>query len=63
VETPEAYLEKAISVALDRRLRETLRQTLRQDVSKSSLLAHASQAAKFESAVRQGWRNWCSQQR
>ena len=57
--TPDAYIEKAISLAQDRPVLKTLRQTLRQDVLKSSLLDHAGQAKKFETLLRQSWRKWC----
>jgi protein O-GlcNAc transferase len=59
VPIPDTYIEKAISLAQDRPLRETLRQTLRKDVLNSTLLNHASQAARFEDALRQAWGEWC----
>lgn len=56
----DSYIEKAIALAEDRPLRESLRHNIRAEVSKSPLLDHASQAARFESALRQAWREWCN---
>jgi predicted O-linked N-acetylglucosamine transferase (SPINDLY family) len=61
-ENPEAYIEKAVALAVDRPHREYLRHSLREDVSKSPLLNHAGQAAQFDAALRQAWRDWCTEQ-
>ena len=60
VENIDAYIEKAVTLAKDRPQRESLRHSLREDVSQSPLLDHAGQAARFESALRQAWREWRS---
>ena len=58
-ENVDAYIEKAVTLAGDRPLRESLRQSLRDDVSKSPLLDYGGQAARFEAALRQAWLEWC----
>jgi len=59
-EKTDDYIEKAIALALDRPLREKLRFNLRSELKNSILLAHSSQASRFEVALRQSWQNWCS---
>ena len=63
MEKTEDYIEKAIALALDRPLREKLRCSLRNELSNSILMAHSSQASRFEAALRQTWQNWCSSQK
>ena len=60
VKNIDSYIEKAVALAVDRPLRESFRHSLREVVSKSQLLAHSAQAAQFESALREAWREWCS---
>jgi len=59
-ENEDAYTEKAVALALDRSLRRQLRESLRNEVSGSILCQHKEQAARFESALRQIWTEWCS---
>jgi predicted O-linked N-acetylglucosamine transferase (SPINDLY family) len=58
-ENIDAYIEKVVALAQDRPFRESLRHSLREDVSKSPLLNHADQAARFDAALRQAWGEWC----
>ena len=62
-ENEAAYIEKAVTLARDRTLREMLRQSLRQVVIKSPLLDHCAQATRFESALRVAWHEWCNTQK
>jgi len=59
-ENENAYIEKAVTLAQDRALRSQLRKSLRDEVAESILCDHAGQAARFETALRQIWSEWCS---
>jgi predicted O-linked N-acetylglucosamine transferase (SPINDLY family) len=54
------YIEKAVALANDRTQRGTLRESLRGEVAGSILCDHAGQAARFETALRQLWNEWCA---
>jgi predicted O-linked N-acetylglucosamine transferase (SPINDLY family) len=54
------YIEKAVALANDRTRRGTLRESLRGEVAGSILCDHAGQAARFETALRQLWNEWCA---
>jgi predicted O-linked N-acetylglucosamine transferase (SPINDLY family) len=58
----EDYIALAVGLANDRPLRERLRTSLRGDVQDSLLGNHAGQAARFEAALREAWREWCASQ-
>jgi predicted O-linked N-acetylglucosamine transferase (SPINDLY family) len=60
--TMEDYIALAVGLANDRPLRERLRTSLRGDVQDSLLGDHAGQAARFEAALREAWREWCALQ-
>jgi len=62
VETEDAYIEKAVTLAQDRTLRSELRNALRGEVAGSILCDHAGQATRFEAALRQAWTDWCAGQ-
>ncbi len=59
-ENENAYIDKAVTLAQDRALRIQLRESLRDEVAGSTLCDHAGQAARFETALRQIWAEWCS---
>jgi len=59
IETEEGYIEKAVSLAQDRELRTRLRESLRSEMANSILCDHARQAARFETALREAWNDWC----
>ncbi len=59
-ENENAYIENAVTLAQDRALRSQLRESLRDEVAGSILCDHAGQAARFETALRQIWAEWCS---
>lgn len=59
-ENENAYIEKVVTLAQDRALRSQLRESLRDEVSGSILCDHAGQAARFGTALRQIWAEWCS---
>lgn len=63
VETEDAYIEKAVTLAQDRNLLRQLRESLRREVAASILCDHAGQAARFETALRQVWSEWCQEQK
>ena len=58
-ETAEAYIEKAAELANNRELRQSLRNSLREDLAKSVLSDHPGHAARFETALRLAWGEWC----
>jgi len=58
-ENEDAYIEKAIALAENRALRNQLRGSLREEFARSILCDYAGQAARFESALRQAWNEWC----
>ena len=60
-ENEEAYIEKAISLAQDRTLRNQLRESLRAKMAASILCDHIGQAKRFENALRQIWTEWCAE--
>jgi predicted O-linked N-acetylglucosamine transferase (SPINDLY family) len=60
-ENENAYIENAVTLAQDRALRSQLRESLRDEVAGSILCDHAAQAARFETALRQIWAEWCSE--
>jgi predicted O-linked N-acetylglucosamine transferase (SPINDLY family) len=62
VETEDAYIEKAVTLAQDRTLRSELRNALRGEVAGSILSDHTGQAKRFEAALRQAWADWCAGQ-
>ncbi len=57
--TPEEYIRIAVTLAGDLLRLAELRASLRDQMSRSALLDHAGQAARFGAALRQNWRNWC----
>lgn len=57
--TPKAYVEKAAALAQNRAFLCQLRESLRSKVAASILFDHAGQAARFETALRQAWSEWC----
>ena len=60
-ESPEAFVEAAVSLARDiDRLRE-LRRSMRQRLLASALMDHRGFARNLESAYRAMWRAWCGQ--
>jgi protein O-GlcNAc transferase len=61
-ENEDAYIEKAVALAEDRALRSQLRESLRSKVAVSILSDHQRQAARFETALRQIWTEWCQSQ-
>jgi predicted O-linked N-acetylglucosamine transferase (SPINDLY family) len=61
-EDEEHYIEKAVALAQDRALRSQLRESLRGEVAASILCDHQGQAARFETALRQVWTEWCQNQ-
>jgi predicted O-linked N-acetylglucosamine transferase (SPINDLY family) len=61
-ENEDAYIEKAVALAQDRALRSQLRESLRSKVAASILSDHQRQAARFETALRQIWTEWCQSQ-
>jgi predicted O-linked N-acetylglucosamine transferase (SPINDLY family) len=61
-ENEGAYIEKAVTLAQDRALRSRLRDCLRSEVAASILSDHQRQAARFETALRQIWTEWCQSQ-
>lgn len=54
------YIEKAVALANDGTRRGALRESLRGEVAGSILCDHAGQAARFETALRQLWTEWCA---
>jgi tetratricopeptide (TPR) repeat protein/glycosyltransferase involved in cell wall biosynthesis len=58
-ENTEAYIEKAAELANNRELRQSLRNSLREDLAKSVLSDHPGHAARFETALRLAWGEWC----
>jgi predicted O-linked N-acetylglucosamine transferase (SPINDLY family) len=58
-ESEDAYIEKAVALAQDRALRSQLRESLRSKVAVSILSDHQRQAARFETALREIWAEWC----
>jgi predicted O-linked N-acetylglucosamine transferase (SPINDLY family) len=62
VETPAAYIAKAIELANAPATLAQLRTTLRSDLKQSDLLNHPTQATRLESALRTTWQNWCTSQ-
>jgi predicted O-linked N-acetylglucosamine transferase (SPINDLY family) len=61
-ENRDAYIETAVTLAQDRALRIQLRDSLRSEVAASILCDHSGQAARFETALREVWSEWCSHQ-
>ncbi len=62
VETPDAYIAKAIELANAPTTLAQLRTTLRSDLLQSDLLNHPTQATRLESALRTTWQEWCTSQ-
>jgi predicted O-linked N-acetylglucosamine transferase (SPINDLY family) len=54
------YVRLAVDLASDRARLSTLRAQLRDDLRRGPLLDHAAQAARFGSALRQCWHDWCA---
>jgi predicted O-linked N-acetylglucosamine transferase (SPINDLY family) len=54
------YVRIAARLASDRGGRAGLRSELRNDMSRSPLLDHPAQAARFGDALRGMWRDWCA---
>ena len=61
-ENKDAYIETAVTLAQDRALRIHLRESLRSEVAASILCDHSGQSARFETALRKVWSEWCSHQ-
>jgi predicted O-linked N-acetylglucosamine transferase (SPINDLY family) len=59
VPTPEAYVRQAVALARDPAALAQLRAGLRREMSRSPLLEHAGQAARFGAALRECWAHWC----
>ena len=55
------YVRIATVLAGDRSRLKTLRETLRGELQASPLLDHAAQAARFGTALRECWGQWCTQ--
>lgn len=62
VDSPDAYIEKAIALANHTDQLAILRTTLRQEIASSDLFNHTAQATRFESALRTAWTQWCTAQ-
>ena len=58
----DQYVAIAVKLANDPSGRRTLRQSLRDEMRHSPLLDHAGQAARFGTALRECWGNWCQRQ-
>ncbi|MDB5867315.1 MAG: domain/SEC-C motif domain protein [Betaproteobacteria bacterium] len=58
-QTPEAYVEAAVTLARDPARRCELRGSLRPRLEASPLLDHAGFTRKLEGAMRGVWREWC----
>jgi protein O-GlcNAc transferase len=61
-ETPEAYVDAAVTLARNPERRRALRASLRRGLETSPLLDHAGFTRKLEAAMRGAWREWCNAQ-
>jgi len=61
--TPEAYVEKAVSLAGDLPRLAEIRAGLRQRMLESPLMDASSFARDMEACYRQAWRTWCGEAR
>jgi len=59
-DTPDEYLDRACSLARDRRKLSTLRASMRERMSASPLMDAAGFTRHLEHAYRSMWRQWCS---
>ncbi len=59
-ESEESYLTLAANLAADPARLTSLRENLRADMQRSVLMDHAGQAARFGTALRECWRQWCA---
>ena len=61
-ESSETYIKTAINLAKNPEKLAHLRTTLRNEIASSDLCNHATQAGRFESALRTAWSEWCTAQ-
>jgi predicted O-linked N-acetylglucosamine transferase (SPINDLY family) len=62
-ETPDEFVEAAVSLATDRKRLAALRAGMRDRMLKSRLMDAKAQATEIETAYRQMWRKWCGSQK
>ena len=58
-ESPDAFVEAAVSLARDTDPLREMRRSMRQRLLASALMDHRGFARKLEAAYRQMWRAWC----
>ncbi|MDB5905242.1 MAG: domain/SEC-C motif domain protein, partial [Betaproteobacteria bacterium] len=61
-QSPEAYVDAAVTLARNPERRRALRSSLRTRLRASPLLDHAGFTRKLEASVRGAWREWCEAQ-
>jgi protein O-GlcNAc transferase len=59
-ESPDDYVHRAVSLAMDHERLRRLRSELRERMHRSALCDASGFVARLESAYREMWRQWCS---